>query len=66
MMKGYVIMKMLTRLYEILLAESTICEEHLFMNLKDEVCKKILLITEDNTTYDVLIVNGEVKEIIEY
>ena len=59
-------MKMLTRLYEILLAESTICEEHLFMNLKDEVCKKILLITEDNTTYDVLIVNGEVKEIIEY
>ena len=59
-------MKMLTRLYEILLAESTICEEHLFMNLKDEVCKKILLLTNDNTTYDVLIVNGEVKEIVEY
>lgn len=59
-------MKMLTRLYEILLTESTICEEHLFMNLKDEVCKKILLLTNDNTTYDVLIVNGEVKEIVEY
>lgn len=59
-------MKMLTKLYEILLSESTICEEHLFMNLKDEVCKKILLITEDDTTYDVLIVNGEVKEIVEY
>ena len=58
-------MKMLTRLYEILLTESTICEEHLFMNLKDEVCKKILLLTNDNTTYDVLIVNGEVKEIVE-
>ena len=59
-------MKMLTRLYEILLTESTICEKHLFMNLKDEVCKKILLLTNDNTTYDVLIVNGEVKEIVEY
>lgn len=59
-------MKMLTRFYEILLAESTICEERFFMNLKDEVCKKILLITEDDTTYDVLIVNGEVKEIAEY
>ena len=59
-------MKMLTRLYEILLTESTICEEHLFMNLKDEVCKKILLLTNDNTTYDILIVNGEVKEIVEY
>ena len=59
-------MKMLTRLYEILVTESTICEEHLFMNLKDEVCKKILLLTNDNTTYDVLIVNGEVKEIVEY
>lgn len=59
-------MKMLTRLYEMLLAESTICEENLFMNGKEEVCQKILLITADNTTYDVLIVNGEVKEIIEY
>ena len=59
-------MKMLTRLYEILLTESTICEEHLFMNLKDEVWKKILVLTNDNTTYDVLIVNGEVKEIVEY
>lgn len=59
-------MKMLTKLYEMLLAESTICEEHLFMNGKKEVCKKILLITNDDTTYDVLIVNGEVKEIIEY
>ena len=59
-------MKMLTRLYEMLLAESTICEENLFMNGKEEVCKKILLITEDDTTYDVLIVNGEVKEITEF
>lgn len=59
-------MKMLTRLYEMLLAESTICEENLFMNGKKEVCKKVLLITEDDTAYDVLIVNGEVKEIIEY
>ena len=48
-------MKMLTRLYEMLLAESTICEENLFMNGKEEVCKKILLITEDGTAYDVLI-----------
>ena len=59
-------MKMLTKLYEILLAESTICEENLFMNGKEEVCKKILLITKDDTAYDVLIVNGEVKEITEF
>ena len=59
-------MKMLTRLYEMLLAESTICEENLFMNGKEEVCQKILLITADNTAYDVLIVNGEAKEIIEF
>ena len=59
-------MKVLTILYEMLLAESTICEENLFMNGKEEVCQKILLITADNTTYDVLIVNGEVKEIIEF
>lgn len=59
-------MKMLTKLYEMLLAESTICEENLFMNGKEEVCKKILLITEDDTAYDVLIVNGEVKEITEF
>lgn len=58
-------MKMLTKLYEILLANSAICEEHLFMN-NNKACKKILLITEDNTSYDVLIVNGEVKEIIEF
>lgn len=59
-------MKILTRLYEMLVAESTICEENLFMNGKEEVCKKILLITEDDTAYDVLIVNGEVKEITEF
>ena len=59
-------MKMLTKLYEMLLAESTICEENLFMNGKEEVCKKILLITEDDTAHDVLIVNGEVKEITEF
>ena len=59
-------MKMLTKLYEMLLANSTICEENLFMNGKEEVCKKILLITEDDTAYDVLIMNGEVKEITEF
>ena len=59
-------MKMLTKLYEILLANGTICEESLFTNNGNEVCKKILLITEDNTAYDVLIVSGEVKEITEF
>lgn len=59
-------MKMLTKLYEMLLANGTICEENLFMNNGNEVCKKILLITEDDTAYDVLIVNGEVKEITEF
>ena len=59
-------MKMLTKLYEILLANGTICEENLFTNDGNEVCKKILLITEDDTAYDVLIVNGEVKEITEF
>ena len=59
-------MKMLTKLYEILLANSTICEENLFANNGKEVCQKILLITSDDTAYDVLIVNGEVKEITEF
>ena len=59
-------MKMLTKLYEILLVNGTICEENLFTNSGNEVCKKILLITADDTTYDVLIVNGEVKEITEF
>ena len=59
-------MKMLTKLYEILLANSTICEENFFANNGNEVCQKILLITADDTAYDVLIVNGEVKEITEF
>ena len=59
-------MKMLTRLYEMLVAECAICEENLFMNEKEEVCKKVLFVDGDDTAYDVLIVNDEVKEIIEY
>ena len=59
-------MKMLTKLYEILLANSTICEENLFANNGNKIYQKILLITADDTAYDVLSVNGEVKEITEF
>ena len=59
-------MKILTRLYEMLVAECSICEKHLFMNDKKEVCEQILFVDGDGTAYDVLIVNEEVKEIIEY
>ena len=57
-------MKMLTQLYDILLANGTICSENLFMDNQD-VCQRITVMTFDNTTYSVFIVNDEVKEIIE-
>ena len=57
-------MKMLTKLYDILLANGVICSENLFMDNKD-VCQRITILTFDDTTYSVFIVNDEVKEIIE-
>ena len=57
-------MKMLTKLYDILLANGVICSENLFMDNQD-VCQRITIMTFDNTTYSVFIVNDEVKEIIE-
>lgn len=57
-------MKMLTRLYDILLANGTICSENLFME-NQEICQRITVMTADNTVYSVFIVNDEVKEIIE-
>ena len=57
-------MKMLTKLYDILLANGVICSENLFMDNQD-VCQRITIMTFDDTTYSVLIVNDEVKEIIE-
>ena len=57
-------MKILTQLYDILLANGTICSENLFMDNQD-VCQRITVMTFDNTTYSVFIVNDEVKEIIE-
>ena len=57
-------MKMLTKLYDILLANGVICSENLFMDNQD-VCQRISIMTFDNTTYSVFIVNDEVKEIIE-
>ena len=57
-------MKMLTKLYDILLANGVICSENLFMNNQD-VCQRITIMTFDDTTYGVFIVNDEVKEIIE-
>ena len=57
-------MKMLTKLYDILLANGVICSENLFMDNQD-VCQRITTMTFDDTTYSVLIVNDEVKEIIE-
>ncbi len=58
-------MKMLTKLYDILLANGVICSENLFMDNQD-VCQRISIMTADNTVYSVFIVNDEVKEIIEY
>ena len=57
-------MKMLTKLYDILLANGVICSENLFMDNQD-VCQRITIMTFDDTTYSVFIVNDEVKEIIE-
>ena len=57
-------MKILTRLYDILLANGVICSENLFMDNQD-VCQRITIMTFDDTTYSVFIVNDEVKEIIE-
>ena len=57
-------MKMLTKLYDILLANGVICSENLFMDNQD-VCQRITILTFDDTTYSVFIVNDEVKEIIE-
>lgn len=57
-------MKILTRLYDILLANGVICSENLFMDNQD-VCQRITIMTFDNTNYSVFIVNDEVKEIIE-
>ena len=57
-------MKILTRLYDILLANGVICSENLFMDNQD-VCQRITILTFDDTTYSVFIVNDEVKEIIE-
>ena len=57
-------MKMLTKLYDILLGNGVICSENLFMDNQD-VCQRITVMTFDNTTYSVFIVNDEVKEIIE-
>lgn len=57
-------MRMLTKLYDILLANGVICSENLFMDNQD-VCQRITVMTFDNTTYSVFIVNDEVKEIIE-
>ena len=57
-------MKMLTKLYDILLANGVICSENLFMDNQD-VCQRITVMTFDNTNYSVFIVNDEVKEIIE-
>ena len=58
-------MKMLTKLYDILLANGVICSENLFMDNQD-VCQRITIMTFDDTTYSVFIVNGEVKEITEF
>ena len=55
---------MLTKLYDILLANGVICSENLFMDNQD-VCQRITIMTFDDTTYSVFIVNDEVKEIIE-
>lgn len=57
-------MKILTRLYDILFANGTICSENLFME-NQEICQRITIMTSDNTVYSVFIVNDEVKEIIE-
>ena len=57
-------MTMLTKLYDILLANGVICSENLFMDNQD-VCQRITIMTFDNTSYSVFIVNDEVKEIIE-
>ena len=57
-------MKILTKLYDILLANGVICSENLFMDNQD-VCQRITIMTFDNTNYSVFIVNDEVKEIIE-
>ena len=57
-------MKMLTNLYDILLANGVICSENLFMDNQD-VCQRITIMTFDDTTYSVFIVNDEAKEIIE-
>ena len=57
-------MKMLTKLYDILLANGVICSENLFMDNQD-VCQRITIMTFDDTTYSVFIVNDEAKEIIE-
>ena len=57
-------MTMLTKLYDILLANGVICSENLFMDNQD-VCQRITIMTFDDTTYSVFIVNDEVKEIIE-
>ena len=57
-------MTMLTKLYDILLANGVICSENLFMDNQD-ICQRITIMTFDNTNYSVFIVNDEVKEIIE-
>ena len=58
-------MSELTKLYEFLFDNKAICKENIFMNNRNEVCKKVFLVDCDNTAYDILIVNGEVKQITE-
>ena len=58
-------MGILAKVYEFLLDNKTICKENIFMNNRNEVCKKVFLVDCDNTAYDILIVNNEVKQITE-
>ena len=58
-------MGILAKVYEFLLDNKTIYKENIFMNNRNEVCKKIFLVDCDNIAYDILIVNDEVKQITE-
>ena len=58
-------MSELTKLYEFLFDNKTIYKENIFTNNRNEVCKKIFLVDCDDIAYDILIVNGEVKQTTE-